>query len=109
MARRRRESTLAVLLPPPLPPPPPAATAACSRRSSSRLHLPSAPTPQGVESLDGLRLRLVDAKGQVVGRLASQIATILQVRPNGRKGCCAVLPSQALLLPHEPGALLSLF
>lgn len=33
---------------------------------------------RGVESLEGLRLRLVDAQGQVVGRLASQIATILQ-------------------------------
>ena len=36
--------------------------------------------PQGVQSTEGLRFRLVDAKGQVVGRLASQIATILQVR-----------------------------
>lgn len=34
---------------------------------------------QGVQSVEGLRFRLVDAKGQVVGRLASQIATILQV------------------------------
>lgn len=48
------------------------------------------PHPQGVESLDGLRLRLVDAQGQVVGRLASQIATILQVR--ARKGAAAVCP-----------------
>lgn len=31
---------------------------------------------QGVNA-EGLRFRLVDAKGQVVGRLASQIATIL--------------------------------
>jgi hypothetical protein len=38
-----------------------------------------------VQSLEGLRFRLVDAKGQVVGRLASQIATILQVR-----ACCAL-------------------
>ncbi|KAL4426999.1 hypothetical protein ABPG77_009560 [Micractinium sp. CCAP 211/92] len=33
---------------------------------------------RGVQSLESLRFRLVDAKGQVVGRLASQIATILQ-------------------------------
>ncbi|KAL4457973.1 hypothetical protein ABPG75_012838 [Micractinium tetrahymenae] len=33
---------------------------------------------RGVQSVEGLRFRLVDAKGQVVGRLASQIATILQ-------------------------------
>ena len=43
------------------------------------------PVLQGVQSLEGLRFRLVDAKGQVVGRLASQIATILQVR-----ACCAL-------------------
>ncbi len=44
---------------------------------------PGRPPPlplQGVQSLESLRFRLVDAKGQVVGRLASQIATILQVR-----------------------------
>lgn len=44
---------------------------------------------QGVKSVEGLRLRLVDAKGQVVGRLASQIATILQVG-TGRAGAHAV-------------------
>lgn len=32
---------------------------------------------QGVANLDGLRLRLCDADGQVVGRFASQIAQIL--------------------------------
>ncbi|EFN58737.1 hypothetical protein CHLNCDRAFT_19927, partial [Chlorella variabilis] len=47
--------------------------------------------------LEGLRLRLVDAKGQVVGRLASQIATILQgkdkptYRPNADDGDVVVV------------------
>ena len=32
---------------------------------------------QGLQAVDSLRFRLVDAKGQVVGRLASQIARVL--------------------------------
>ena len=66
-----------------VPPPPLAAAAACCLPAlppaSLLLILLTCHLLQGVESLDGLRLRLVDAKGQVVGRLASQIATILQV------------------------------
>lgn len=62
-----------------LPPPPPVACLRCLLPHCCLL-LFTCHVPQGVESLDGLRLRLVDAKGQVVGRLASQIATILQVR-----------------------------
>ncbi|KAH7618828.1 putative 50S ribosomal protein L13 [Nannochloris sp. 'desiccata'] len=32
---------------------------------------------KGLKSIEGLRFRIVDAKGQVVGRLASQIARVL--------------------------------
>jgi large subunit ribosomal protein L13 len=35
------------------------------------------PAAQGLTSVDGLRFRVVDAKGHVVGRLASQIARVL--------------------------------
>ncbi|PSC67474.1 hypothetical protein C2E20_8863 [Micractinium conductrix] len=56
---------------------------------------------RGVQSTEGLRFRLVDAKGQVVGRLASQIATILQgkdkptFRPNADDGDLVVVVNAA--------------
>ena len=40
---------------------------------------------QGVNTA-GLRFRLVDAKEQVVGRLASQLSAILQVRSASMSG-----------------------
>jgi large subunit ribosomal protein L13 len=54
----------------------------CPNAPSAACHLPSL-TPdwchllQGLKAVEGLRFRVVDAKGQVVGRLASQIARVL--------------------------------
>jgi len=56
---------------------------------------------QGVKT-EGLRLRLVDAKEKVVGRLAAHIAMLLQARPGPAS---AHIPQQHLALQRRGAAI----